>query len=76
MAIRIFFNMSQGPPNSRFMQEKVQKGDFLKKGLARIEKLFLFMNPSNSRKGKLKRLVFLLSKKLYRQCVKPQCSVI
>ena len=24
-------NMSQGPPNPGFMQEKVQKGDFLKK---------------------------------------------
>ena len=23
------YNMSQGPPNSEFMQEKVQKGDFL-----------------------------------------------
>ena len=23
--------MSQGPPNQGFMQEKVQKGDFLKK---------------------------------------------
>ena len=32
MAIRRFFrNMSQGLPNSGFMQEKVQKGDFLKK---------------------------------------------
>jgi hypothetical protein len=30
MAIRIFFhNMSQGLPNPGFMQEKVQKGDFL-----------------------------------------------
>ena len=27
-----FHNMSQGPPNSGFMQEKVQKGGFLKKG--------------------------------------------
>ena len=24
-------NMPQGPPNPGFMQEKVQKGDFLKK---------------------------------------------
>ena len=32
MAIRKFFhNLSQGPPNPGFMQEKVQKGDFLKK---------------------------------------------
>jgi hypothetical protein len=30
MAIRIFFrNMSEGLPNPGFMQEKVQKGDFL-----------------------------------------------
>ena len=28
---KIFHNMSQGPPNPGFMQEKVQKGDFLKK---------------------------------------------
>ena len=34
--------MSQGLPNPGFMEEKVQTGDFLKKGLARIEKLFLF----------------------------------
>jgi hypothetical protein len=26
-----FHNMSQGTPNPGFMQEKVQKGDFLKK---------------------------------------------
>ena len=31
MAIRIFFDMSQGPPKPGFMQKKVQKGDFLKK---------------------------------------------
>ena len=32
MAIRKFFRiMPQGPPNPGFMQEKVQKGDFLKK---------------------------------------------
>ena len=57
MAIRKnIHNMSQGPPNQGFMQEKVQKGDFLKKNLVRIEKLFLFlvpMNPSNAWKGKL-----------------------
>ena len=29
-------------PNPGFIQEKVQKGDFLKKKLAGIEKLFLF----------------------------------
>ena len=30
-------NMPQAPPNPGFMQEKVQKGDFLKKAIARIE---------------------------------------
>ena len=29
--------MSQGLPNQGFMQEKVQKGDFLKKRLTRID---------------------------------------
>ena len=27
----VFYNMSQGHPNPGFIQEKVQKGDFLKK---------------------------------------------
>ena len=32
MAMRFFFRiLSQGPPNPEIMQEKVQKGDFLKK---------------------------------------------
>ena len=32
MATRnVFHNLSKGPPNPGFMQEKVQKGDFLKK---------------------------------------------
>jgi hypothetical protein len=35
-------NLSQGPPNQGFMQGNVQKGNFLKKPSARIEKLFLF----------------------------------
>jgi hypothetical protein len=29
--------MSQGPPNPGFMQEKVQKGDFLKKPLQELK---------------------------------------
>ena len=29
--IKKFHNMSQGPPNPGFTQEKVQKGDFLRK---------------------------------------------
>ena len=42
MKIRIFFRiMTQGPPNPGFMQEKVQKGDFLKKALTEIEIVFL-----------------------------------
>ena len=37
MAIRKFFGiMTQGPPNPGFMQEKVQKGDFLKKLLWKL----------------------------------------
>jgi hypothetical protein len=36
-----FHNMSQGPPNPGFRQEKVQRG-FSKKAIMRIEKLFLF----------------------------------
>jgi hypothetical protein len=35
-------NMPQGPPNPGFMQEKVQKGDFLKKAIARIDFFLLF----------------------------------
>ena len=47
--------MPQGMPNPGFMLEKVQKGDFLKKALARID-FFLFqvpMNPSKAWKAKL-----------------------
>jgi hypothetical protein len=35
-------NMSQNPPNPGFMQEKVQKRGFSKKGLARIDFCFRF----------------------------------
>ena len=62
MAIRKYIhNKFQGPPNLGFMQEKVQKGDFLKKALMRIEKLLLFqvpINPSNTWKGKLEATRF------------------
>jgi hypothetical protein len=34
--------MPQGPPNPGFMQEKIQKGEFLKKAIARIEIFLLF----------------------------------
>ena len=74
MAIRIFFRIiTQGPPNPGFMQEKVQKGDFLKKPLR--ESIFFccfrFLWIS-WRPGTLnwKRLVFLLSKILYKKCEK------
>ena len=35
-------NMSQGPPNPGFMQEKVQKGDFLKEPSWELKNYFLF----------------------------------
>ena len=53
--------MSQGPPNPGFMQEKVQKGDFLKKALMRIETFLLFqvpMNPSKAWNAKLEAASF------------------
>jgi hypothetical protein len=34
-------NMPQSPPNSGFLQEKVQKGDFLKKPLQEL--IFFFV---------------------------------
>ena len=43
MAIRKFFRiMPQGPPNPGFMQEKVQKGDFLKKPSGKLKFFFCF----------------------------------
>ena len=69
-----FHNMSQGPQNPGFMQEKVQNGDFLKKAIVRIDFFccFRFLWISQ-RSGTLnwKRLVFLLSKILYKKCVLP-----
>ena len=48
MAIRRnIHNSSQGLPNPGFMQKKVQKGDFLKKAIARIDFFFLFKVPMN-----------------------------
>ena len=35
-------NMSQGPPNPGFMQEKEQKGDFLKKDSQEFKKKSCF----------------------------------
>ena len=41
MTIRkVFHNTSQGPPNPGFMQEKVQKGDFLKKPSRKLKFFF------------------------------------
>ena len=51
MAIRFFFhNMSQGPPNPGFIQEKVQKGDFLKKD-SQESKNFLVLDSYKSPEG-------------------------
>ena len=43
--------MPQGLPNPGFMQEKVEKGDFLKKAIAKIEKILLFQVPINLSKA-------------------------
>ena len=43
-------NMPQGPPNPGFMQEKVQKGDFLKKPLREL-KFFVVLGSYESLKG-------------------------
>ena len=63
--------MPQGPPNPGFMQEKVQKGDFLKKPSWELKFFccFRFLWISQ-RPGTLnwKWLVFLVSKILYMKC--------
>ena len=64
-------NMPQGPPNPGFMQEKVQKGDFLKKPSRELNFFCCFRFLWISRRpGTLnwKWLVFLLSKILYKKC--------
>ena len=69
-------NMSQGPPNPGFMQEKVQKGDFLKKPSRELKFFCCFRFLWISRRpGTLnwKRLVFLPSKNRYNQCVQTDC---
>ena len=64
-------NLSKGPPNPGFMQEKVQKGDFLKKDSRELKffSCFRFLWISQ-RPGTLnwERVVFLPSKNLYRKC--------
>ena len=43
MAIRkSICNLSQGPPNQGFIQENVQKGDFLKKPSRELKNYFCF----------------------------------
>ena len=68
---KFFHNLSQGPPNPEFMQEKVQKGDFLKKDSWELKffSCFRFLWISR-RSGTLnwERVVFLLSKIIYRKC--------
>ena len=69
---RNIHNMPQGPPNPGFMQEKVQKGDFQKKPPWELNFFCCFRFLWISRRsGTLnwKRLVFLLSKILYKKCV-------
>ena len=73
MATRKFFhNLSKGPPNPGFMQENVQKGDYLKKDSQELKKnsCFRFLWISR-RPGTLnwERVVFLPSKSPYRKCV-------
>ena len=64
-------NLSQVPPNPGFIQEKVQKGDFLKKDLRELKffSCFRFLWIS-WRPGMLnwEWLVFLPSKNQYRNC--------
>ena len=62
MAIRKnIHNLSQGPPNQRFMQENVQKDDFLKKPLRELKNYFCFRFlwiPETPGRVNWKRLVF------------------
>ena len=65
-----FCNMSQDPPNPGFMQEKVQKGDFLKKPSREFKNYFCFRFLwISQRPGTLnwERVFFWLSKNLYKQ---------
>ena len=79
MGIRNFFhNLSQGPPNPGFIQEKVQKGNFLKKDSRELNffSCFRFLWISR-RPGTLnwERVVFLPSKNLYRKCAMTWCEI-
>ena len=44
-------NLSKGPPNPGFMQEKVQKGDFLKKDWQESNFFFLVLGSYESPEG-------------------------
>ena len=69
--------MSQGPPDPyRFIQEKVQKGDFLKTGIDFLFVLLMFlcMNHSKAWNAKLEAILFWPSKNLYKQAVCRQDS--
>ena len=63
MLIRKYIhNMPQGPSNPGFMQEKVQKVDFLKKDLRELIFFFLLhvpMNLSKAWNAKLEAGIFL-----------------
>ena len=66
-------NLSQGPPNPGFMQEKVQKGDFLKKDSRELKFFSCFRFLWISRRPgtqNWERVVFLPSKNLCRKCEK------
>ena len=45
------YNLSQGLPNPGFMQEKVQKGDFLKKDSRELNCFFLVLGSYESPEG-------------------------
>ena len=45
------YNMPQGPPNSGFMQGKVQKGDFLKNPSGELRFFFLVLGSYESLEG-------------------------
>ena len=52
--------MSQGPPNPGFMQKKVQKGDFLKKGSRKLKFFVCYrMNLSKAWNAKLEASIYL-----------------
>ena len=44
-------NLSKGSPNPGFMQEKLQKGDFLKKDAREIKKKILVLGSYESPEG-------------------------